>query len=66
MGIDLKNGRQKLFKAFERLTRRGEGQGIGMHLIKNMVEKNEGFIEVESEPDRGTTFKVYLKPYERN
>ena len=64
IGIDLKRGRDKLFKAFERLTQEGEGQGIGMHLVKNMVEKNEGFIEVESEIDQGTTFKVYLKPYE--
>lgn len=64
IGIDLKRSRDKLFKAFERLTQLGVGQGIGMHLIKNMVEKNEGFIEVESELDHGTTFKVYLKPYE--
>ena len=64
MGIDLHRGRDKLFKAFERLTQEGEGKGIGMHLIKNMVEKNQGFIEVESEPGRGTTFKVYLKPYQ--
>ena len=63
VGIDLKRGRNKLFKAFERLTQEGEGKGIGMHLIKNMVEKNEGFIEVESEVDQGTTIKVYLKPY---
>ena len=66
IGIDLKRDRDKIFKAFERLTRHGEGQGIGMHLIKNMVEKNQGFIEVESELDQGTTFKVYLKPYEGN
>ena len=63
VGIDLKRSRDKLFKAFERLTREGEGRGIGMHLVKNMVEKNEGFIEVESEVDQGTTFKIYLKPY---
>ena len=63
-GIDLKRGRDKLFKAFERLTREGEGKGIGLHLVKNMVEKNEGFIEVESEPGQGTSFKVYLNPYQ--
>ncbi len=63
-GIDLERYQEKLFKPFERLTRQADGQGIGMHLVKTMVEKNGGYIHVESKPDQGTTFHVYLHTYE--
>ena len=65
-GIDIQRGHNKLFKAFERLTLQGEGKGIGMHLVKNMVEKNGGHIIVSSAPDQGSTFNLYLKPYHSN
>ena len=64
-GIDLKRYREKLFKPFEQLTRQATGQGIGMHLVKTMVEKNGGYIEVESTPNQGTTFHIYLHTYEQ-
>ena len=64
IGINLERFREKIFKPFERLTRQANGKGIGMHLVKSMVEKNEGFIEVESTVGEGTVFKVCLKPYE--
>ena len=63
-GIDLERYQEKLFKPFERLTRQADGQGIGMHLVKTMVEKNGGYIHVESEPDQGTVFHIYLHTYE--
>jgi signal transduction histidine kinase len=37
-----------------------EGSGIGMYIIKRMVENKGGKIELESEIDKGSTFKVYL------
>lgn len=64
-GIDLERYHEKLFKPFERLNRQASGQGIGMHLVKTMVEKNGGRIEVESKPNRGTTFHIYLHTYEQ-
>ncbi|MEQ9443223.1 MAG: PAS domain-containing protein, partial [Cyclobacteriaceae bacterium] len=63
VGIDLERVRRKLFKPFERLSRSGNGLGIGLHIIKTIVEKNDGFVEVQSEVNEGTTFLVYLKPY---
>lgn len=66
IGIDLMRYGKSLFKPFKRFSKQGEGTGIGLHLIKSIVEKNGGRIEVESEPAEGTMFIVYLKEYEVN
>ncbi len=63
VGIDLSRFKDKIFKPFERLSRKSSGHGIGLHLIKTMVEKNGGKIEVVSKLNEGTTFTIYLKPY---
>ncbi len=64
IGMDGTQVRDKLFKPFSRLSGDGDGKGLGLHLVKNMVEKNGGYIRVESTPDVGTMFQVYLKEYE--
>jgi signal transduction histidine kinase len=64
IGMDGKQVHEKLFKPFSRLSEQGEGKGLGLHLVKHMVEKNGGSIRVESTPNVGTTFRVYLKEYE--
>jgi PAS domain S-box-containing protein len=64
IGMDGTQVRDKLFKPFSRLSADGDGKGLGLHLVKSMVEKNGGYIRVESTPDVGTTFRVYLKEYE--
>ncbi len=63
IGIDLERFENKIFKPFERLSNESTGQGIGLHLIKAIVEKNGGKVQVSSTLHEGTTFKVYLKPY---
>ncbi|MDX5422073.1 MAG: PAS domain-containing protein [Hymenobacteraceae bacterium] len=56
-----KTGRQKLFSMFGRLHDHVEGSGIGLYMVKKIVENAEGHIEVESEADMGSTFRVYFK-----
>lgn len=51
----------KIFTKYARLDDSVEGSGIGLHLVKEIVEKASGRIEVESEPGKGSTFKVFLK-----
>ncbi len=63
IGIDLSKHGKNLFKPFQRFTFVSQGMGIGLHIINNMVVKNGGFIDVESEPEKGTKFTVYLKEY---
>lgn len=64
IGIDLIRNQDKVFKPFKRFTERAHGTGVGLYIIKNIVEKNGGTIEIESQLDKGTTFRVYLKAYE--
>jgi len=63
MGMDLVKYGKNLFKPFMRFTSKGEGKGIGLHLVKTMVEKSGGKIEVESYPEKGTTFYISLKEF---
>jgi signal transduction histidine kinase len=63
IGMDLKTQGKDLFKPFSRLTKTGKGKGIGLHIVKNMIEKNGGRIEVESIPEFGTSFCCYLREY---
>lgn len=64
IGIDLKEVGPRLFRPFKRFTSISSGNGIGLHLVKSMTEKNNGKVEVISELGKGTTFQIYLKPYD--
>ncbi|MEO9965352.1 MAG: HAMP domain-containing sensor histidine kinase [Reichenbachiella sp.] len=61
-GIDLTVNGNKLFMLFERFESSSgkPGSGIGLYLVKQQVEKNNGSIEVHSTPDKGTTFIIHL------
>jgi signal transduction histidine kinase len=60
-GIDLNKHMNKLFQPFKRLTEHGTGSGLGLSMVKRMIEQCQGYIEVYSELDSGTEFKIYLK-----
>jgi signal transduction histidine kinase len=50
--------RRSLFKPFQ--TTKKTGLGIGMFHSKAIVEAHQGRIEVESQPGKGTTFRILL------
>lgn len=62
IGIDLESHRDKVFQLFQRFHPQKEGMGVGLYLIRSMVEAYDGRIEVSSAVDQGTTFKIYF-PY---
>lgn len=52
---------EQLFSMFKRFHDHVEGSGIGLYMVKRIVDNVGGHIAVESEIGKGTTFKVYLK-----
>ncbi|MEM6359117.1 MAG: PAS domain-containing sensor histidine kinase [Bacteroidota bacterium] len=50
----------KIFDMFYRATESSEGSGIGLYIVKNAVDKLGGSIKINSEEQKGTTFKIGL------
>jgi two-component system cell cycle sensor histidine kinase/response regulator CckA len=50
----------KIFEAFFTTKGAGKGTGLGLSIVNAVATQAGGFIEVESQPNRGTTFHLYL------
>jgi signal transduction histidine kinase len=64
-GIGMNEGQQKrvfsrFFQVDDSLTREVSGVGLGLAIVKELVEMHDGYIWVESEPDKGSRFFVRL------
>jgi two-component system, OmpR family, phosphate regulon sensor histidine kinase PhoR len=57
------NKKDLIFTPYTRLEKEVEGTGIGLHLVKKIVENNGGKITVKSKMGQGSEFTVILKPH---
>ena len=65
--LEMKN---KIFNKFEQidksLNRKTEGSGIGLSIVKLLVDLHSGFIELDSEEGKGSEFSIYLPDCTKN
>lgn len=53
---------EQIFGLFNKLDPQTEGTGIGLALVKRIIEVHNGTIWIESQPQQGATFFFSLPP----
>ncbi len=59
IGID-KDMQSKIFDPFFTTKEKGRGTGLGLYIVHSIITNHGGYINLYSEPNKGTRFSVYL------
>jgi two-component system cell cycle sensor histidine kinase/response regulator CckA len=58
--------KKRVFEAFFTTKDEGKGTGLGLNTVQDLVQSTGGFVQIESEPKKGTTVKIFLPLYEED
>ncbi|HEX4888310.1 MAG TPA: PAS domain S-box protein, partial [Luteibaculaceae bacterium] len=61
IGFDMAKNEKKLFGLFKVFHKESKGKGLGLFLVKNMIEVMGGKIHVSSQVNKGTIFNILLE-----
>jgi light-regulated signal transduction histidine kinase (bacteriophytochrome) len=61
IGIDMVRNGDKIYGMYKTFSNNPDARGIGLFITKNQIDAMGGTITLESEPNVGSTFKIYVK-----